>query len=616
METNTIKTAIKFKGNQIDTAVLPKNRFFRFIILLVISICSIHGKTFAQDLKKVSIDDKKWISRSNSFTDLLLDLDKKYNPEFGSDEGIAKYDTLITVPTLANVRAERKEEEGVLQIFKTAVQQENDPHVKQDLQILISRMELDFREDDYSDQKKVEFLNPTAFIFSGLQTLLDEQTATGRRSAAVIRLRKYAGLTKGFNSLTAIYQDRTARLLSKPGLTFPSKQEIELALSRNSSIVDGMADLFKKYHLQGWESTFSILRNQLVSYDAWIRNNMLPRARTDYKLPTEEYQFALEDYGVSIPPKELAALAHLAFTDIQAQMVTLAAQVAKKYNLPSSDYRDVISYLKKGQLHGDSILMVYREHLGDIEKIIVKNHLVSMPERQPAIRLASAAETSTSPAPHMVPPPFLNNTGQHGVFILPLNLPVPPGGKADNYDDYTYEAATWTMIAHEVRPGHELQFDKMIEEGVSKARALYAFNSTNAEGWALYSEYLIEPYMPLDAQLISLDFRLLRAARAFCDPELQSGLMTQQQVLGLLMKDVVLSHANAEQEVQRYSVRSPGQADSYFYGFNSMLKLRKDVEQLIGSKFNLQQFHDFILSQGLLPPALLRNAVMDHFSSK
>ena len=49
----------------------------------------------------------------------------------------------------------------------------------------------------------------------------------------------------------------------------------------------------------------------------------------------------------------------------------------------------------------------------------------------------------------------------------------------------------------------------MLEHGVSLARVRYAFNSTNVEGWGLYSEYLIKPYMALEGQLVSLDFRLL-----------------------------------------------------------------------------------------------------------
>ena len=50
-----------------------------------------------------------------------------------------------------------------------------------------------------------------------------------------------------------------------------------------------------------------------------------------------------------------------------------------------------------------------------------------------------------------------------------------------------------------------------------------AFNSTNVEGWGLYSEWFMLPYMPDDGKLISLQLRLLRSARAFLDPELQEG---------------------------------------------------------------------------------------------
>jgi uncharacterized protein (DUF885 family) len=214
----------------------------------------------------------------------------------------------------------------------------------------------------------------------------------------------------------------------------------------------------------------------------------------------------------------------------------------------------------------------------------------------------------------MVPPPFLNNTGQRGVFVLPLNMPPATGEKADSkYDDFTFDAASWTIIAHEARPGHELQFDKMVEEGVSKARALYALNSTNVEGWGLYSEYMIRPYMPLEGRLVSLDYLLLRAARAFLDPELQAGTITPEQAFQVLTKDVVQSKAFAQEEVERFTLKAPGQANSYFYGFTKMIALRKETEQALGSKFKTLHFHDFILSQGLLPPALIRQAVEEEF---
>jgi hypothetical protein len=69
----------------------------------------------------------------------------------------------------------------------------------------------------------------------------------------------------------------------------------------------------------------------------------------------------------------------------------------------------------------------------------------------------------------------------------------------------------------------------MIERGVSLARALFAFNNTNFEGSGLYSEWFMLPYMPDDGKLISLQLRILRAARAFLYPELQQGKVTPAQ---------------------------------------------------------------------------------------
>jgi uncharacterized protein (DUF885 family) len=75
----------------------------------------------------------------------------------------------------------------------------------------------------------------------------------------------------------------------------------------------------------------------------------------------------------------------------------------------------------------------------------------------------------------------------------------------------------------------------------------------------------------------------------------------------------VITEANAEQELQRYTFRAPGQATSYFYGYQRLLDLRASTEVTLGSRFNRQRFHDFVLAQGVLPPALLARLVQDEF---
>jgi uncharacterized protein (DUF885 family) len=555
-----------------------------------------------------------WIGISNGYTNMLLAVQMKHSPESGSEEGLSEFDTKVSQPTLADEDQERQETEAVLAKFKTAAAGTQQEEVEQDLQILIHAIELEFKQNDFERAHEVPFINPSEIVFGGLRTLLDDQTPAERRPSAVTRLRAYAGLEPGYKPIADILKQRVIEQMAKPDVIYPSRTEIETELGRDSNYLDGIAALFQKYNLTGWQDAFGALKTQLTGYDAWIRATVLPKARTDFRLPPAEYALNLEGYGIDIPPDQIAATAHQAFTEIQAEMKPIAAQIALQRHLPSSDYRDVMRELKKEQLIGDAILPFYQNRLAQIEKIIVENQIVTLPDRPARIRIATAAETAQQPAPHMVPPPFLNNTGQKGEFVLPLNIPAAPGQSTDQkYDDFTFDAAAWTLTAHEARPGHEVQFDSMLEHGVSRARALYAFNSTNVEGWGLYSEYLIEPYMPLEGQLVSLDYRLFRAARAFLDPELQSGKIQPDDARRILEQDIVSSPAFTEEEIERFTYRAPGQAISYFYGFTKLIALRKDTEAALGPKFNQLKFHDFILAQGLLPPDLMRKAVMDHF---
>ena len=568
-------------------------------------------------IPRIQAADHDWIAVSNDFTNMVLTVEMKHHPEEGTRQGLSQYDALVAQPTLADEDHERKETEAVVAKLKTALAKEKQKEVAQDLEIIIRRVELGFREQDHHRAHDVGFLNASRMVFGGIRPLLDDQTPPERRAAAVARIRKYAGLESGHKPLTDILKQRVMEQMAKPEMVYPAKVEIETELGRNSNYLEGIAALCKKYKLTGWEEPYAKLTSQLTDYDAWTKATVLPKARADFRLPAEEYALALKEYGIDISPDQMAELAHKGFAEIQEEMKPIAEQIAKERKLPSSDYRDVIRELKKQQLVGDAILTFYQNRLKQIEKIIRDKELVTLPDRPARIRIATAAETTQQPAPHMSPPPFLHNTGQKGEFILPLNIPAGPGqSSSEKYDDFTFDAAAWTLTAHEARPGHELQFDSMVERGISIARVRCAFNSTNVEGWGLYSEYMVRPYMPLEGQLVSLDYRLLRAARAFLDPELQAGKIQPEDAKRVLEQDVVQSPAFAEEEVERYTYRAPGQANSYYYGYSKLLALRRDAEAAMGAKFKQKKFHDFILAQGLLPPDLMRKAVMEDFVAR
>jgi hypothetical protein len=554
-----------------------------------------------------------WIVRSNENAQVLLTVRAKYDPEGAAREGVSGLDEQISqFPSDRRTRV-KADVENVLEQYRRQLTGEKDPLVAQDLRILIGAAQDMLTAQELNEKYSLPYVNVPQMIFGGLRALLDDQVPAARQRAALTRLRKYTGLEPGYEPLAEQVKARTPEW-SKPGQNGPSRVQVETDLARADFFVNGIAELFARYRIDGAEEPLARLKQQIADYNAWVKTEILPKARDDFRLPPEQYAFALRRFGVDIPPERLAAMAHTKFAEWQKEMQEIAEQVAKAKGLTVTDYRDVIRALKKDQLVGDAILPHYEQRLKDIEEIIKREHLVTLPSRPARIRLATAAETAEQPAPHMSPAPLLNNTGQQGEFVLPLNVPTRPGSsETKRVDDFTFAAASWTLTAHEARPGHELQFDRMIEHGVSLARSIFAFNSVNVEGWGLYAEYILKPYEPLEGQLISLQLRLMRAARAFIDPELQSGKLTPEEGMRVLTQDVVLSEAFANTEIERYTFRSPGQATSYFYGYSKLLDLRKDVEARIGKDFNQQKFHDYILGQGLLPPDLLRRAVMEGF---
>jgi hypothetical protein len=556
-----------------------------------------------------------WVERSNTNARLMLDMQARFAPEFAARAGVTGLDEEIfdLKPRLLERSVEATQK--VVDELKKRLAAEKDPAVRQDLEILIRQGEEGIEGARLSEKLQVPYFDLSQTIFAGIRSLLDDQIAADRRPRALVRLRRYAGMEPGYTPITELARDRIRERLARPGLLGPVKEEVEKDLANGTSFVDGIGKLFEKYGITGYAEPHAKLRQQLAEYEKFIRSEVLPRARTDFRQPEELYAFSLKQVGVDMPVADLVSRAQVAFREIQNEMQALAPLVAKARGLTATDYRDVIRALKKEQVTGEAILPLYEKRITELERLIAEKNVITLPQRKMRIRLASEAESAAQPAPNMRPPRLIGNTGEQGEFVLPLKI-AGKAGAALSYDDFTFDAAAWTLTVHEGRPGHELQFSALVERGVSLARAIYAFNSVNVEGWALYAEAEMKPYLPLDGQLISLQHRLMRAARAFLDPGLQLGRITREEASRVLREDVVLSEGMALQEVERYTFRAPGQATAYFCGYTRLMELRAEAERILGPRFDRKAFHDFVLAQGLLPPSLLRRAVMEDFIPK
>ena len=558
--------------------------------------------------------EQPWVTKSNENARLLLNVVARYSPENATELGVDGYDEQITDMSRDLFEATNKDVRAVIAQLQQRLKSERDAKVRQDLEILIKTGQDQLRSEALKRKYLMPYVDVGQLLFGVVRATLDPRIPKERQQTIVKRLEKYAGLTKGYRPITELAQERLQeRLKANRNLLGPYKGEVEQALNDGPTLVKGMKDLLAKSDVKGWEPAYAALEKQLTAYDAQVRAQVLPKARADHRLPAELYADNLHQFGVDITPQELMAKALTSFAEIRNQMNITAGLIARERKLPNADYRAVMKELKKQQIPADKVMPLYAERLAQIEDAVRQQGIVSLPTRKAVIRLASAAENAQQPAPHMNAPRLIGNTGEYGEFVLTTGMPPDASGKALVFDDFTHQGASWTLTAHEARPGHELQFAKMLEAGVSTARAVFAFNSVNVEGWALYAEAEMQPYEPLDGQLFALQARMQRAARAFLDPMVNLGEITPDGVKSFLMEDVGLSEGMATQEMQRYIFRAPGQATSYFYGYQRLMETRQAAEVALRQKFNRQAFNDFVLSQGLVPPALLRKAVMQEF---
>ena len=161
-----------------------------------------------------------------------------------------------------------------------------------------------------------------------------------------------------------------------------------------------------------------------------------------------------------------------------------------------------------------------------------------------------------------------------------------------------------SLVLHEAVPGHVFQISlARSQQGLPDFRRFYG-NSAYVEGWALYAESLgaklgiyADPYSRL-GQLASERFR---AVRLVVDTGIHQMGWTREQAL-----EYFKAHAPTEStaEVDRY-ISWPGQALAYKMGQLEIVKLRKEAEQKLGSKFDIREFHDVVLREGVLPLEML-----------
>jgi uncharacterized protein (DUF885 family) len=199
-------------------------------------------------------------------------------------------------------------------------------------------------------------------------------------------------------------------------------------------------------------------------------------------------------------------------------------------------------------------------------------------------------------AAYRQPGPFSKDqTGIFWVNDLGAGMRDPEKKRAEMRQHYGMELT----CAHEAYPGHHVQF-VIQNRHPSKLRRLFE-HAIFYEGWTLWCEKMCVDHgicAQPEAKLQQLHDALWRACRIVIDCGLQSGALTFQGAVRLLMERAGFTRARAEGDVNWYT-SAPTVPMSYLLG---RLELERLHGRLAGEEgWTERRFNDYILSFGAIP---------------
>jgi prolyl oligopeptidase len=259
----------------------------------------------------------------------------------------------------------------------------------------------------------------------------------------------------------------------------------------------------------------------------------------------------------------------------------------------SGSIREFADYVKeKKELYpksGQEILDGYRAILTRMDKRL-PDFFGRLPKARYDLKEIEKYREQSAPAAYYYPPP--GDFSRPGYFYANTYKPEQRPG-------FIMEALSY----HEAVPGHHLQIAIMQELKDLPDFRKYEGSTAFIEGWALYAEKLAGEmgfYQDDFSEYGRLNFEIWRAVRLVVDTGLHYYKWSRQEAIKYCRENSGEEDHEIEVEVDRY-IAMPGQALAYKIGELEILKLREKAMKVLGSGFDVKEFHDRLLENGALP---------------
>jgi uncharacterized protein (DUF885 family) len=339
-------------------------------------------------------------------------------------------------------------------------------------------------------------------------------------------------------------------------------------------------------------------------YATELERQVLPAANGPYMIGTAnvEARYRAEEL-IDTPAPALLAIGERELAKAQAEFAATAARVDPTAGRPPVDiWRSVLrDHPKRGELVAAAQKTVDR-----LFAFVHDHRLVDLPQGERVIVAAAPAFDLGLASMHSSPP-----LEPHPVKSFYYVTDAQPGWSAERQDAWLQKfnyATLADITAHEVAPGHYVHSLFMRRTPGKVRRIWIGLNpfpqpSSGQDGWAHYAEQLVsdEGFASDDPRyrLAQVSEALTRICRMIAGLRLHSGEWTIDQAAAFFEREAHLPAPAARQEATRgtYDPTYGG----YFLGKLAAMKLRRDYQAASGDRFNLREFHERVMTNGIAP---------------
>jgi uncharacterized protein (DUF885 family) len=168
------------------------------------------------------------------------------------------------------------------------------------------------------------------------------------------------------------------------------------------------------------------------------------------------------------------------------------------------------------------------------------------------------------------------------------------------------------LIAHELIPGHHFQIARQEENDRLPLFRRESFSTAFVEGWGEYAAALgndMGTYADPYDRYGRLTMDMMLSVRLVVDTGMNALLWSRQRAADFMRENTLLSDTEIATETLRYAVDMPAQALAYKIGSLKMMELRQKTQQELGPRFDIKEFHEWIIGSGSMPLPILEQHV-------